>query len=188
MNSTLEKPTKLPKPLSMNRKPLMASSFFGMRKDKVKWPTLRKAYLTDENVDNIKEYATRKGRSIIFLDGNYETKLNRYVRKDPVERAVFFEFMCREKGQKGAIFAYCWLGNFHNGTIAHFSFQFPQMNCWYDNFGGGLLDEEEKRNEANKFFERCSFRLYNEIANILYGEEILDKEVKTFLENGKDNL
>ena len=186
MNTTTDK--KMKKPISMNRKPLMESSFFGMRKDKVKWPTLRKAYLTDDNVAKIKEYATRKGRSIIFLDGEYETKLNRYVRKDPMERAVFFEFMCREKGQKGAIFAYCWLGNFHNGTIAHFSFQFPQMNCWYDNFGAETLEPSEKRDEANKFFERCSFRLYKEIATILYDGEITDKEVDTFINNGEENL
>jgi hypothetical protein len=159
----------------MNRQKLPDSEFFGMRNNKVKWPTLRKAYLTDDNVEKIKKWATGKGRSIIFLDGDYETKLNRYVGKDPIERSIFFEFMCREKGVKGAIFAYCWIGNFHNGSIAHFSFQFPQMNCWTDNV-----------NEANAFFERASFRMYDFLVETLYDGDIVDDEVKKFVENGRE--
>jgi hypothetical protein len=156
---------------SMNRQKLEDSPFFDIRKNKVKWPTLRKAYLNDENVAELKEWATRKGRSIIFLDGDYETKLNRYVGKDSTERSIFFEFMCREKGVKGAIFAYCWIGNFHNGSIAHFSFQFPQMNCW-----------DENHEDANGFFERASFRMYSHIADVLYGGDITDKEVAQFVD------
>lgn len=162
---------------SMNRQGLPNSPFFAHRKNKVVWPTMRKAYLTDENVETLKAWATGKGRSIIFLDGDYETKLNRYVGKDPIERAVFFEYMCREKGVKGAIFAYCWIGNFHNGAIAHFSFQFPQMNCWFDNM-----------NDANGFFERAAFRLYACIAEILYDGTILDDEVREFINNGNAQL
>jgi len=161
--------------VSMNRQ-CLESPFFGVRKDKVKWPTFRKGYMTDENVAMIKKYATGKGRSIIFLDGQYETKLNRYVRKDPMERAIFFEFMVKEKGVKGAIFMYCWLGNFHNGSIVHFSYQFPQMNCWLD----------AGKQDANAFFERNAFKVYRDIAYMLYGshDAIKDKEVKTFIENG----
>lgn len=165
--------------VSMNRQRLDNSSFFNMRKNNVKWPTLRKAYLTDETVDQLRTLATGKGRSIIFLDGEYETKLNRYVRKDPMERAVFFEYMIKDKNVKGAIFMYCWIGNFHNGSIAHFSFQYPQMNCWTE-----VLENSEN------FFDKASFNLYSEIVNILYNgfDNITDKEVKDFIENGKGQL
>jgi hypothetical protein len=163
--------------VSMNRQRLDNSAIFAMRKNTVKWPTIRKAYLTDENVEVLRKLATGKGRSIIFLDGEYETKLNRYVRKDPIERAVFFEYMVRNKGTKGAIFMYCWIGNFHNGTIAHFSFQYPQVNCWL-----------EAMENPTEFFDKVSFQLYREIAYILYGGEdkIVDKEVKKFIDEGNN--
>jgi len=70
---------------------------------------MRKAYMTDSNIPVLKNYVMGKGRSIIFLEGNYETKLNRYVKKDPTERSVFFEFMLRKKGVKGAIQTLCWI-------------------------------------------------------------------------------
>lgn len=161
--------------VSMNRQ-ILNSPIFSIRKDKVKWPTIRKAYMTDDNVAQIKQYATGKGRSIIFLDGVYETKLNRYVKKDPIERAVFFEYMAREKGVKGAIFMYCWIGNFHNGCIIHFSYQFPQMNCWV----------EADPVKANEFFERNTFKVYRDIVYMLYGghDKIKDEEVLNFINNG----
>lgn len=164
--------------VSMNRQKL-SSPFFSPRKCDVKWPTLRKGYITDDNIQAIRTLATGKGRSIIFLDGEYETKLNRYVRKDPVERAIFFEYMAREKGIKGAIFMYVWLGNFHNGSIIHFSFQYPQMNCW-----------EDALEDPRGFFDRASFRVYREIAYILYGgkDKITDKEVADFIANGNNVL
>ena len=93
------------KKISMNRRQL-DSPFFAIRKEKVKWPTIRKAYMTDDNVKVLKEYVTKKGRSIIFLDGKYDTTLNRYKNLPPEERAISWEFMCREKGVKGGIFMY----------------------------------------------------------------------------------
>jgi hypothetical protein len=162
------------KKVSMNRQPV-SSPMFSIRGTKVKWPTLRGAYMTDENVDTLKKYVTSKGRSIVFLDGEYITKLNRYVGKAPEERAVFFEFMCKEKNIKGGIFLICWIGNFHNGSIFHAAPQFPQMQCWIDALG---------MQEANRFFERHSFKIYKEVAQILYGPNITDKEVKDFLRAG----
>lgn len=158
----------------MNRQPL-DSELFGHRGTKVKWPTLRKAWLTDSTVERIKQYATSKGRSIVFLDGDYTTTLNRYVGKDPTERAVFFEFMVRNREVKGAIFVYCWIGNFHNGSIIHFGWQYPQMRCW-DNAEAG-----------EEFFERGTFQIYREVANILYDESDheIDKEVAKFLKVGE---
>jgi len=165
--------------VGMNRQGLSDSPFFATRKNRVAWPTLRKAYMTDDNVPALKKYVTGKGRSIVFLDALYETKLNRYVRKDPWERAVSFEFMLRKKGVKGAIQALVWLGNFHNGNIAHFAPQFPQMQCWIEALG---------YERAMRFFEEGCFNIYKEIANILYGGNILDEEVKEFIDNGSKVL
>ena len=167
----LRKNTKV----GMNRQGLSSSPFFANRKNRVVWPTLRKAYMTEENIPVLKKFVTGKGRSIVFLDALYETKLNRYVRKDPWERAVSFEFMLRKKGVKGAIQALVWLGNFHNGNIAHFAPQFPQMQCWVEALG---------YERAMLFFEEGCFNIYKEIANILYSGNILDEEVKGFIENG----
>lgn len=171
MSKDIRKNTKV----AMNRQTLANSQIFSMRKDKVKWPTIRNAYMTDENVEQLRKLATGKGRSIVFLDGEYETKLNRYVRKDPIERAVFFEYMIKDKDIKGAIFMYCWIGNFHNGAIAHFSFQYPQVNCWLE-----ALDNPEE------FFDKAAFKVYREIVYILYGgkDKILDKEVQKFIDAG----
>lgn len=160
--------------VSMNRLRLEDSPLFEHRGTKVKWPTLRKAWLTDSTVEKIREYATGKGRSIIFLDGTYETTLNRYKQKDPTERAVFFEFMVRNKKYKGAIFCYCWIGNFHNGSIIHFSWQYPQQRCW------------ENEGIPESFFEEGTFEIYKTIAEILYEESEypIDKEVDKFLKVG----
>lgn len=162
------------KKASMNRQGLSSSPFFAIRKNKVAWPTLRKAYMTEDNTETLRKFVMGKGRSIIFLDGQYETKLNRYVRKDPFERAVFFEFMLRKKGVKGAIQTLVWIGNFHNGTIIHFGPQFPQMQCWLEAAGP----------KAMLFFEEACFNIYKEVANILYNGDIIDKEVKEFVNNG----
>ena len=162
--------------VSMNRQAVSSSPFFAMRGSKVKWPTIRKAYMTDDNVKLIKEYVTGKGRSIVFLDGEYLTKLNRYVGKAPEERAIGFEFMCKEKSIKGAIFLLCWVGNFHNGCIFHAAPQYPQMQCWIEALG---------LEKANAFFEKHSFKIYKNIVTILHGgSNIIDDEVREFIENG----
>ena len=161
--------------IAMNRQPLK-SPFFALRKEKVKWPTIRKAFMNDENVETLKQYVTTKGRSIIFLDGKYETNLNRYKNLPSEERAVTWEFMCRERGQKGAIFLLCWLGNFHNGCIFHAAPQYPQVQCWFETLG---------YEKANAFLERQSFKVYKEVVNIVHGgSEIIDSEVSEFIKNG----
>lgn len=162
--------------VSMNRQKLDKSKFFSVRRNSVKWPTIRKAYMTDANVAEIKDYVTGPGRSIVFLDGPYLTKLNRYVGKAPEERAIFFEFMCKEKSLKGAIFILCWLGNFHNGCIFHAAPQYPQMNCWIDALG---------YEKAMEFFDKHSFKIYRKLVDILHaGKPIIDEEVKEFVEYG----
>lgn len=167
----LRKNTKV----SMNRQPLKSSSIFACRGVDVKWPTLRKVYLNDNNVAVLKQHVTTKGRSIVFLDGEYITKLNRYVGKAPEERAVFFEYMVRDKNLKGAIFLLCWIGNFHNGSIVHFGPQYSQMQCWIEAMG---------YTNAMNFFDKASFNLYHTIANILYDGEPKDNEVEEFIQNG----
>lgn len=163
------------KKISMNRK-FLVSPFFSIRKQKVKWPTIRGAYMTNENVKVLKEFVTKKGRSIIFLESNYNTTLNRYKNLPSEEKAVCWEFMCREKGIKGGIFMLCWLGNFHNGCIFHCSPQFPQLQCWYEHLGF---------DKANAFFERQSFKIYKQVVSIVHGgNEIKDQEVKEFIING----
>ena len=163
------------KKISMNRRKL-SSPYFSIRKEKVKWPTIRKAYMDDTNVEVLKEYVTKKGRSIIFLDGKYDTTLNRYKNLPSEERAISWEFMCREKGVKGGIFMLCWLGNFHNGCIFHASPQFPQLQCWYEQMGF---------EKANQFFERQAFKIYKEVVSIVHGGgSIIDDEVKEFITNG----
>lgn len=161
------------KPVSMNRRQL-DSDIFGHRGTKVKWPTIRKAWITDKNIGELRKYATGKGRSIVFLDGEYQTTLNRYKGLDPTERAVFFEFMVRNKETRGAIFTYVWIGNFHNGSIIHFGFQYPQVRCWNE---AGI---------SETFFEKAVFDIYKTIVEILYkdSEYEIDKEVKRFIEAG----
>lgn len=164
------------KKVSMNRQALPSSQFFAMRNVDVKWPTIRKAYMDDNNVAVLKQYVMSKGRSIVFLDGQYLTKLNRYVGKAPEERAVFFEYMVKQKGLKGAIFLLCWIGNFHNGCIFHAAPQYPQMNCWIDTLGF---------DKATQFFEEQAFKLYKEVVRIVHNDQpIIDKEVREFIENG----
>lgn len=160
--------------VSMNRQGVSSSPFFAMRKNKVAWPTCRKIYMNDDNVSVLKKYVTSKGRSIVFLDGEYITKLNRYVGKAPEERAVFFEFMCKDKDIKGGIFLLCWIGNFHNGCIFHAAPQFPQAQCWCDALG---------KEEADRFFERHAVKIYREVVNILSeGRPVEDEEVREFLQ------
>lgn len=167
------------KRVSMNRQPLTNSPFFAMRKNKVKWPTIRKLYMNDKNVEVLKQFVTSKGRSIVFLDGQYLTKLNRYAGKAPEERAVFWEFMVKEKDIKGGIFLLCWLGNFHNGSILHIAPQSPQVQCWYEALG---------YEKATELFEKHSFRLYKKVVEILAeGQPIQDEEVRDFIAAG-DNL
>ena len=158
----------------MNRQGIPSSPFFAMRKNKVAWPTCRKIYMNDQNVESLKKHVISKGRSIVFLDGEYITKLNRYVGKAPEERAVFFEYMVKDKAIKGGIFLLCWIGNFHNGCIFHAAPQFPQMQCWIDALG---------LEQANRFFERYAIKIYREVVNILSeGKPIQDKEVREFLQ------
>ena len=167
------------KPISMNRRKL-GSLFFSGRKEKVKWPTIRGAYMNDANAEKLKQYVTTKGRSIIFLDGKYDTTLNRYKNLPSEERAIAWEFMCREKGVKGGIFMLCWLGNFHNGCIFHASPQFPQVQCWYEALG---------YKEANDFFERQAFKIYDKVVSIVHNDGlIIDDEVREFIENGRNVL
>ena len=159
------------KPGNMNRRPL-DSPIFGMRGEDVKWPTIRKAWLTDESVPYIREYVEGRGRSIIFLDGTYRTNLNQWVEKDPYERAIFFEFLVKHPKVKGGIYILSWVGNYHNGCIIHFAWQYPQVRCWYE-AGTGV----------EEFFERKAFEVYRKIVTILYdfSDFPMDEEVSQFL-------
>lgn len=160
--------------VSMNRRVLLGSRVFEPRGTKVKWPTIRKAWLTDESVAEIRSFVCGPGRSIIFLDGEYHTNLNRYVGKDSLERAVFFEYMIRHPSPdiSGGIFALCWIGNFHNGAIFHCGWQYPQIRGW-----------ERYVPRADDFFESCALRIYRSLVDILYKHSThpMDSEVARFI-------
>jgi hypothetical protein len=155
----------------MNRLPLESSRVFADRGDRVKWPTIRKAWLTDDAVKGIENYVTGIGKSIIFLDGRYNTNLNFDIR-GPNERAVFFEFLMKHPRVKGGIFMLSWIGDYHNGCIYHCAWQYPQVKCW-ESFGTG----------AEEMFERAAHKVYKRITQILYehSEYEMDQEVKEFI-------
>lgn len=136
------------------------SPFFAMRGSKVKWPTLRGAYLSDTSVAKIRSWAY----GVIFLEGDYNTRLN--FGRDSTERAIFFEHLHRVDGSP--IFLLCWVGNYHAGSIFHSAWQFPQMYHYsWDNL------------------EKAAFVTYRRVAKALYGTRDMDPEVAAFLANGE---
>ena len=159
--------------MTINRLPMPDSDVFAQRKKHVKWPTIRRAWLTDASVGNLERSAKGQGRSIIFLDGMYKTNLNMYAqdhsKRDPIERAVFFEWMV--KNGYDQFFLLCWIGNFHNGSIFHCAYQFPQMFEWQKKYG-------------DDFLEKRAFKVYKRIVEILYehSDDPMDFEVKRFIE------
>ena len=161
----------------MNRLPLLDSPIFSIRGERVKWPTIRKAWITDESASALRDHVTGIGRSIIFLDGMYRTNLNQWTNKDPIERAVFFEYLMKHPKVKGGIFLLCWIGNYHNGCIYHCAWQYPQIKCW-ETFGVG----------AEKMFERKAFQVYKQVTSIIYkhSEYPMDDEVTEFLQEKDD--
>jgi len=151
---------------------VLYDSLFEMRGNNVKWPTIRKAWLTDYSVPPIKTYVEGRGRSIIFLDGTYRTNLNQWVERDPHERAIFFEFLVKHPKVNGGIYILSWVGNYHNGCIIHFAWQYPQVRCWH-----------EAGANVETFFERKCFTIYKDIVTILYehSEFPMDEEVEKFI-------
>lgn len=166
--------------IPMNRLPLKGSVTFEGRGDRVKWPTIRKAWLNDAAVEELRQYVTRVGRSIIFLDGQYKTNLNKWCDppRGPEERAVFFEFLMKHPKVKGGIFLLCWIGDYHNGSIYHCGWQYPQVRCWHE-YGA----------HAHEMFEAWAFRVYAAVVRILYkhSDHPMDHEVEEFL-NGYEEL
>lgn len=169
--------------IKINRIPHLSGIFMDRGTD-VKWPTLRRTWLTDESVPELRRMAMKQGASIIFLDGMYRTNLNRHTDADPIERAVFFEYAVRStrgtlemlkmktnrEVEGSTIFLLCWIGNFHNGCIFHCGWQFPQVETW-------------KMGTPYPWFERKALLVYRKCADILYkhGEEPMDPEVREFL-------
>jgi len=162
------------KPDKINRQPL-PDGLFAMRGNLVKWPTIRKAWLTDDSVHEVKRFVTNVGRSIIFLDGSYDTNLNQWTDRGSTERAVFFEFLVRHPRINGGIYLLSWIGNFHNGCIIHFGWQYPQIRCWH-----------AAGQNAEVFFENAAFGVYRKIVTILYNHSPnpMDTEVEEFINQG----
>lgn len=161
----------------LNRHILEGSTYFEMRGERVKWPTIRGAWLNDLAVADLERYVTGLGRSIIFLDGQYRTNLNQWSGKNPIERAVFFEYLHKHPRVKGGIFSLHWIGDFHNGCIMHTAWQYPQNKCW-ERYGTG----------AEEWFERMAWKVYNRCVEILYqhSDNPMDQEVEEFLRHGKE--
>lgn len=140
-----------------NRQVLEDSPIFSRRGTKVKWPTLRGAYLDDESIGKIRKIAF----GVIFLEGNYNTRLN-FERKVSLEKAIFFEHLHRVDGE--SLFLLCWIGNYHAGAIFHCAWQFPQHLHW-----------------ETPSLEYAAFKTYRTIANIMYNGRDKDPEVEAFL-------
>jgi hypothetical protein len=143
-----------------NRIPLLNSPVFAIRGEAVKWPTLRGAYLIDKSILELRKIAF----GVIFLEGNYNTRLN-YDKKPSLERAVFFEHLHKVDGDQ--LFLLCWIGNYHAGSIFHCAWQFPQHLNW-----------------PTQPLEYAAYRTYRQVANILYADiprEERDLEVRQFL-------
>ncbi len=140
------------------RQPIPEPSLFAMRGKKVKWPTMKGAFLTDQKVADLKKMAF----GVIFLEGDYNTRLN-FDKKDSTERAIFFEHLHKVDGEH--IFLLIWIGNYHNGCIFHCAWQFPQMHHWnWDSL------------------EKAALGSYKRIAEIMYKGFTMDKEVAAICE------
>ena len=144
------------KDVKRNRLPLLDSPVFAMRKTDVKWPTLRKAYLTPENIASLR----RSAFGVIFLEGKYHTRLNGDGPDE--ETGIFFEHLHKVDGDH--LFLLCWVGNFHNGSIFHCAWQFPQHLNW----------------PARKL-EYAAFHTYCMVAKVIYGNNPMDPEVAAFI-------
>jgi len=167
------------KPGNINRYPF-TQGLFSVRDTDVKWPTLRGGWLNDDVVAKLRNLAVGMGKSIIFLDGTYQTNLNQHTDKSPIERAVFFEWAVKvptkqRKEHTGWIFLLSWIGNFHNGSIFHCAYQYPQVQEWERLFGKDYLDYQA----AN---------LYRFVTSCIYpGGNILDDDVAAFVQHIKEN-
>lgn len=141
----------------LNRVPLPESEVFAGRQSKVKWPTLRGSRLDDDSVEELRQLTLGTRRSIIFLDGMYNTNLNKFKNLPTEERAVFFEYRVDYKGS--AIFMLVWIGNYWNGCVFQLGYQFPALQNW-----------------PVDFLEKEAFKLYKRVVKILdvYDIEVLD--------------
>lgn len=140
-----------------NRLPLPDSQIFARRGTKVKWPTLKGAYLDDKVIKKLRSIA----HGVIFLEGTYNTRLN-FDHKDSKERAVFFEHLHKVDGDY--LFLLVWIGNYHAGSIFHCAWQFPQHLHW-----------------PLPALEIAAFQTYRTIAMILYEGVAVDPEVRDFI-------
>jgi hypothetical protein len=126
-----------------------------MRGTDVKWPTVRGGYLNDKNVALLRTQAF----GVIFLDGTYHTRLNGDGPDE--ERGIFFEHLHQVDGDH--IFLLCWVGNFHNGSIFHCAWQFPQHQHW-----------------PIRKLEYAAFHTYRRVVKTIYGNSEWDSAVYAF--------
>lgn len=160
---------ELPQPINGGdpKTPFHSSGIFRSRGSKVKWPTLRKAYLDAQTIPRVKKLA-----GLIFLEGEYETNMNQWhtrnTKDDRTEYAVFFEArksVFRDvRGRTWPIFLLSWIGNFHNGSIFHCAWQYPHCRLYPDHI-----------------LEFGAFRLYRKVVEAVYPEGIKDDEVRRFV-------
>ena len=172
--------------MGINRRPLDVFPF-EVRGDRVKWPTLRGVRLEDACVRWLRNFVTTAGRSIIFLDGTYRTNLN-FRGSSPVERAIFFEWLVRGRdlhwslkgsggsGSSGGIYILSWIGDFEGGSIIHFGYQWPQVQCWQE-------EESVAQETIRMGLHLQTFRIYKRIATKFYSllEVDMDHEVSEFI-------
>jgi len=100
-------------------------AFFDKRASKglPHWPTLRGARLDDEAFKRLRRLA-----DLVYLEGTYNTNLNKYVAEPSLERAFFAETrksMQTLQGKPYILYILWWIGNYHAGSIVHIAFQYP---------------------------------------------------------------
>jgi len=157
--------------IKLNRIASPKGSIFEDRGNNVKWPTLRKGYLVPEAIERIKARAQGPGKSIVFLVGEYKTNFNKFVNLPPEEPAVFFEWLIRSPKNIGGIYLLCWVGQFHNGSIFHCSYQYPQVLNW---------TEENGVDYSVNYLEYCASKVYLTVADAIYNTGEMDSEVQAF--------
>ena len=149
--------------MKLNRTPLCGA--FSCRGTKVKWPTLRKARITDKSRGALRELA-KSYRSEIFLTGEYRTNLNFGRGKNgPFEVAAFFEREVRT--DNGALYLLVWVGNYYDGAVFHCGWQYPHAR---------LVDNEVLERVAVETYMDVAIRLYE------YSDSVMDPEVEAFFD------
>ncbi len=136
-----------------------------------KWPTFRKALLTDEAIERLKKMPslifTAVGTQIVRETANGGF----HHSGQPNEYPIFsFERQIRMRDSEGKskiLYAICWVGGYGKGSIFHMGWQYPHVNDF---------PQEE--------LENFSKLVYIDVAKAVHGDLAkADVDVRNFLVN-----